>query len=679
MKRVIKKKIFLDKNRNIILETGLIANQSDGSVLLKIGKTVLLCTVVLGKEIEDNINFIPLTIDYREKYFAGGKIPGGFIKREGKPTDEEILTMRIVDRLIRPFLPKNLTREIQIMISLLSYDNNDVLPDGLVGLAASSALLISGIPYYGPLSQIRIARVNKKIIINPTFNQIYKSDLNLIIGGSYNSIVMIEGEMNEITDKDYIKIINYAHNIIKKQIKDQIDFYFFYKKKINIKKKTFKYFKNKKLKKIIKNKFYKNIYLIFKKNNKKIDRNLKIKKLYLRILKKFNYSFLKRNEFLIYKYYNYYKKKIFKKLIFKKKIRLDGRLNNQIRNIWGEINYLPGVHGSSLFSRGETQSLTTVTLGSSLDVNKIDNVVIEYNEKFYLHYNFPPFSTGEVKQIRGISRREIGHGTLAKKALINMIPKKNPYTIRVVSDILESNGSSSMATVCAGTLALMDAGIKIKNPVAGIAIGLVKSKNKIIILSDILGEEDHYGKMDFKITRTKKGITSCQMDIKTININIFKKDIIKVILKISNISIRYILNKMKEILSLPRCNIKSIAPKFTFIKIPKKYIGIIIGTGGKTIQNIQNKTNTSIILTEINNIGIIEIFGKNKSYINKAINLIKNLLFIPEKGYIYKAKIIDIKKIKLFIIISNKNKIIINNVKKKIYKKGQFINIKYLG
>ncbi|WGH25304.1 MAG: polyribonucleotide nucleotidyltransferase [Candidatus Shikimatogenerans bostrichidophilus] len=685
MYKIIKKKIILYNNKKIILETGQIANQSDGAVLVKMGNTILLSTVVLGKTIEKNINFIPLTIDYREKYFAGGKIPGGFIKREGKPSEEEILIMRIVDRLIRPFIPKNFYKEIQIMISLLSYDTK-VLPDGLVGLAASSALLISGIPFNGPVSQIKIARIKNKIIINPNLDDIKKSDINLIIGGSYYGIVMVEGDTKEIDNKTFIYILKLAHKIIKRQIKNQISFYLNAKKYININKQSFKILNNKKLKKIIKKKFYKKIYFIAINNKKKKDRRLKFKKLYVKIINKFNNVYLKKNEFLINKYYNYYKKKIIRKLIYKKQIRLDGRLPNQIRNIWGYIDYLPGVHGSSLFTRGETQCLTTVTLGTSLDANKIDNVVLEYNENFYLHYNFPPFSTGEVKKVIGISRREIGHGNLAKKSLKNMIPKNNPYTIRIVSDILESNGSSSMATVCAGTLALMDAGIKIKNPVAGIAIGLIKKKNKYIILSDILGEEDHNGDMDFKITRTQNGITSCQMDIKSKKIDFFKTQTLNKILKTSKKCIYYILKKMYKIIPKHRKEIKSTAPKFSLMKIPRKYIGIIIGTGGKNIQNIQDNTKTNIIITEKSQKCIIEIFGKNEKKINKAIKIIKNIIFIPKIGYIYKARIKKIKKNGFFVELSKGieallHKTVINRKEKNknLYKIGNIIQIKYLG
>ncbi|MDH3004634.1 MAG: polyribonucleotide nucleotidyltransferase, partial [Candidatus Shikimatogenerans sp. JK-2022] len=524
-----------------------------------------------------------------------------------------------------------------------------------------------------------IARINNKIIINPNLYKIKKSDINLIIGGSYHTIVMIEGDMKEISNRMLIKIIKYAHNFIKIQIRDQIDFYKKTQKYKSIKKKRFKYYKNNKLKKIIKKKFYKKIFDIIKSNKKKKDRNYKLNKIYLKIKNKFNNIFLIKNEFLIYIYYNYYKKNIIKKNLFEKKIRLDGRYPTQIRNIWGKINYLPGVHGSILFTRGETQSLTTVTLGTSLDVNKIDNVVLEYIENFYLHYNFPPFSTGEVKNIRGISRREIGHGNLAKKALKYMIPLNNPYTIRIVSDILESNGSSSMATVCAGTLALMDAGIKIKRPVAGLAIGLMKNKKKIIILSDILGEEDYYGDMDFKITRTKKGITSCQMDIKNKNINFLKSNILNNILKISKISINKILKIMNNILYLPRLNLKDTAPKFYFIKIPNKYIGLIIGQGGKNIQFIENYTNTNIIITSNNNIARIEIFGKKQVDINKAINIIKKIIKLPKKGNIYKAIIKNIKNNKILVKISKLEKIYLNIYNNKNYKKGQIINIKYKG
>lgn len=687
MYKIIKQKIFLDNFRNITIETGKIANQSDGSILLRMGKTLILSTVVYGEKEKKIKNFLPLTIDYREKYFAGGKIPGGFIKREGKPSEEEILTMRIVDRLIRPFLSKKIKKEIQIMITLLSYDG-EVLPDSLVGLAASSSLLISGIPFSGPLSQIRIARINKDIIINPSLKHIKDSDINLIIGGSKKSIVMIEGETKEISNKDFLNILKYSHKIIKKQIKDQKKFLLKFLKKKKIKVKKIKNLKNKKIKKKIKNLIYKKIYYIINKYNSKKKRNYKFYLLLKIIKKKFKKKKYKKYKYLIYKYFEYYKKKNIRKLIIFKKKRLDGRKPNQIRKIYGEVDFLPGVHGSALFTRGETQTLTTVTLGSSLDVNKIDNVVIESNEKFYLHYNFPPFSTGEVKKILGISRREIGHGNLAKKSLKFMIPEDNHYTIRVVSDVLSSNGSSSMATVCGATLALMDAGIKIKNPVAGIAMGIIKKKRKYIILSDILGEEDHYGDMDFKITRTKNGITSCQMDLKKKNLDFFKKKILKLILKKSKKCLNKILKKMEKILLKPRKYIKSTAPKFSLIKIPKKFIGIIIGSGGKNIQDIQSNTQTNIRITEKKNVGIIEIFGKDKKKIKKAIQKIENIIFIPKIGNIYKAKIKSVKNFGLFVELSRGvegllhiSEINFNKIKniKKIFKIGDLIEVKYLG
>ncbi|BDT61576.1 MAG: polyribonucleotide nucleotidyltransferase [Flavobacteriales endosymbiont of Rhyzopertha dominica] len=679
--KLIKQKMLLNNNRYITIETGQIANQSNSSIILKMENTILLSTVVFGKVNKENIDFVPLTIDYREKFFAGGKIPGGFIKREGKPSEQEILTMRLVDRLIRPLLPKNLINEIQIMITLLSYDSK-VLPDGLVGLATSSALLISGIPYYGPVSQIKLARINKKFIVNPSIKEIKKSDINLIIGGSKNSIYMIDGEMKEISNKDFYKIIDFSHKIIIKQI----NFQNLFLKKINkyliIKKIKLININNNKIKKKIKNFVYKRLYKISKKYKKKKDRNNRYLILYNKI---YNKLININNDYLINKYFLYYKKKIIRQLIIKKKYRLDGRKYNNIRNIWGIINYLPNVHGSILFTRGETQCLTTVTLGTSLDVNKIYNIIIEDNEKFYLHYNFPPYSIGEIKKIVGISRREIGHGALAKKSLINIINDNIPYTIRIVSDILESNGSSSMATVCASSLALMDSGIKIKNLVAGISFGIIINKKKKIILYDILGEEDNYGDMDFKITRTKKGITSCQMDIKNINFSI--NNILYKILKKSEKCILIILNKMNKILSNSRQIIKSTAPKFTIIKIPKKYIGIIIGSGGKNIQEIQSNTNTNIIIKENKKEGIIEIFGKKKDNIEKVIKIIKNIIFIPKKGYIYNAKIKSIKWFGIFVEISkgiegllHTSELIIKNKKiKNLYKVGSYIKVKYLG
>ncbi|WP_185877306.1 polyribonucleotide nucleotidyltransferase [Blattabacterium cuenoti] len=660
MSNIIKETILLKDGRKISIETGFLAKQADGSAIVRINDTMLLATVVISNNIKNESNFFPLTVDYREKYYAGGKIPGGFIKREGRPSNEEILTMRLVDRGLRPMFPQQniFDKSIQVMISLLSYDNT-VLPDGLAGLAASTAISLSGIPFNGPISEVRIIRSKKNFLINPSLNQLKDADIDLVVGASTDSIIMIEGEMKEIKEKEFLEIIIEAHNAIKLQIEAQKKLV----SKSKITKKTCLFSKYKSLSYSIK--IEKEIKILEKKANEFFPK--KMKKIYSNFLDKknryiqenilinrfkeffFTKKELEEKDFLINHVYEKIKKKIIRNLLTKKGIRLDGRNNVQIRSISSYVDYLPGVHGSAIFSRGETQSLTTVTLGSSLDANRIDNVVMENNEKFYLHYNFPPFSTGEIRQIRGVTRREIGHGNLAQRALKNVIPN-NPYTIRVVSDILESNGSSSMATVCAASLALMDAGIPIENPVSGISMGLVMDNNKKVIISDILGEEDHFGDLDFKITGTKYGITACQMDVK--NINGLTYDILNKILIQALDGLIFILEKMKNTIPEYRKKMKPNTPKIYTFNIPKEFIGSVIGTGGKIIQDIQYCTNTNIVIEEKGNYGYIEIIGKDFNKIEKAINRIKEITFIPEIGKIYKAKVKSIRNFGAFVEIS---------------------------
>ncbi len=655
MSDTIKEIISLENDRTIVLETGQLARQADGAAIVRVKNTMLLATVVVSKEInkKNEINFLPLTVDYREKYSAGGKIPGGFIKREGRPSDEEILTMRLVDRVLRPTFSESFRREIQIMISLLSYDKT-VLPDGLAGLAASTALSVAGIPFDGPISEIRIIRVNEKFILNPSLDQLEKADIDLIVGASINSIIMIEGEMKEIPEKEFLNAITIAHQAIKTQIKAQIQlveklpknrfFFFDYDSDMedslleneNFKKKLFSF-------------SYKKVERIYKNFLNKKTRSIQEKKILNKFKKNLSLDEREKNEIFIHQCYEEIKKKIIRHMILEEGIRLDGRTNQQIRPIWSIVDYLPGVHGSALFSRGDTQSLTTVTLGSSLDANRIDNVIMENQEKFYLHYNFPPFSTGEIRPIRGVTRREVGHGNLAQRALKNIIPN-NPYTIRVVSDILESNGSSSMATVCAASLALMDAGIPIENPVSGISMGLFTDKEKTVIISDIMGDEDGFGELDFKITGTKNGITACQMDVKKtqgLTYNLLNKILMQALK-----GRIFILKKMLESLPSYRKKLKPNAPKIYTLNIPKDFIGAVIGPGGKVIQEIQSDTDTSILIEEKGGIGYIEIIGKNYNKMEKAVNRIKEITFVPEIGKVYKAKVKSIKDFGAFVEIS---------------------------
>ncbi|WP_110486254.1 polyribonucleotide nucleotidyltransferase [Candidatus Karelsulcia muelleri] len=642
---LIKENIFLEDGQIISIETGKLACKANGTAVVRMGKTSLIATIVISKKEKEGINFLPLIIDYKENYSAGGKIPGGFLKRERRPSDEEVLTMRLIDRLLRPLFPQNFLKEIQIIIYLLSYDIN-VLPDVLAGLVASAAVSISGIPFKGPVSAVRIIRFKNSFLINPGIKSVNKSDINLIIGGTKNSILMIEGEMKEISENEIIYFIKIAHFFIKLQITAQINLI----KNLKLKSKNLPVFNNLNfiyLKKKIKYIFYEKIYCLYKQASSII----RFKQMEILLLKINNY-FLYDNIILNEDEQNYIfeilKKEIFREIILKENHRLDGRSLDDLRKIWSKTNFLPSVHGSAIFSRGETQALSTVTLGSSLDVNKIDNVILQDKQKFYLHYNFPPFSTGEIKLLKGISRREIGHGNLAQRALKNIIPFKTPYTIRVVSDILESNGSSSMATVCASTLALMDAGIPIKRPVSGISMGLIINflTDEAIILSDILGDEDNIGDMDFKITGTKFGITACQMDINFPGSNY--EMLLNSILKAKN-CLLFLIKKILNTIKSP--SLKENYPKIFYFEIKKKLIGTVIGSGGKIIQEIKTSTNTNLKIEEKENLGIIEIYGKTDKQIKNAILKIKNLIFFPKKEKLYKVKIKYIKNSELIIIL----------------------------
>lgn len=636
---MILENIHLSDGRNITLETGLLAKQSDGSVVVRMGNTMLLATVVADKEVKEDVDFLPLSVDYRQNYSAVGKIPGGFIKREGRPLEDEILTMRIVDRVLRPLFPKKLFTDIQIMISLLSYDD-EVLPNGLAALASSAALFISDFPFYGPISEVRLVRINgEKFIINPSLHDVLNSDIDMVIGGSKEDIIMMEGEMKEVSEEEVLEAIIFAHKAIKNQIEAQV------RLAKRVKKSRIKRFydlDDKDIFKNIKKVVYKQILEASKDVLDKDKRYLRYEEILEDLKEKEHFTDLNEEQKkFFHHYYLKFKREAIRDLIIRENHRIDGRTLKDIRSIWSAVDYLPSAHGSALFMRGETQSLTTVTLGSSTDVYRIDNAIKEENEKFYLHYNFPPFSTGEIRPIRGVSRREVGHGNLAQSALKNVIPENTPYTIRVVSDILESNGSSSMATVCAGTLALMDAGISIKRPVSGIAMGLIMDKEKGIILSDILGDEDHIGDMDLKVAGTQKGITACQMDIKIEGVS-YK--ILKKVLKQAYQGRIYILHEMLKTLSTPRVPMKPNTPKIFNFNIPKECIGCVIGPGGKTIQEIQKKTNTTISIKEKGEFGIVEIFCKEENKINKAIDCIKTIAFIPEVGGVYDAKVKSIKE-----------------------------------
>ena len=643
--------IKLDNGREISLSTGKLAKQAHGSVELRMGKTHILATVVSNFDAKEGVDFLPLTVDYREKFAADGRFPGGFLKREARPTDQEILVMRLVDRILRPMFPSDYHAEVQIMISLNSHDEN-VKPDSLAALAASTALTLSDIPFNGPISECRVTRVNDEFIINPSSEDLEKGDLDIMVGASIDSIAMVEGEMNEISEQEMIEAIKIAHESIKVQCEAQLEL----AKKAGIAPNKREYCHethDNDLFEKIKKETYDSIYDTAKQGLSKEERSLSFSQIKTNWTESLSEEEIENyDSFLINKYYHDVEKDAIRSLLLQEGKRLDGRKTNEIRPIWCEIDYLDSPHGSAVFTRGETQSLTTVTLGSSTDVNRLDGVTYQGHEDFYLHYNFPPFSTGEARMLRGTSRREIGHGNLAQRALKKIIPHDNPYTVRIVSDILESNGSSSMATVCAGTLALMDAGIQIKKPVSGIAMGLISNKkdpNNYAILSDILGDEDHLGDMDFKVCGTKDGITACQMDIK---IQGLSYDILEKALLQAKEGRLHILTKITDTIKEPRKNLKPQTPKIIVLNVPKSTIGGIIGPGGKIIQELQAATETNISIEEVDDMGVVEILGTDQDKIDLAVKKIKSIAFVPEVGETYKGIVKSIMPYGAFVGIS---------------------------
>ena len=596
---------------------------------------MLLATVVSSRK-PSPVDFLPLTVDYREKFASAGRFPGGFFKREARPSNEEILTMRLVDRVLRPLFPKDYHYETQVMIQLMSHDEN-VMPDSLAGLAASAAIQLSDIPFEYPISEARVGRIGGDFIVNPSKSQLAESDIDIMIGASEDSIAMVEGEFEEISEKEMLEAIKFGHEAIKDQINAQKKL----AKQIGLKD-TRKYeeeVNDEKLEKLISDSAYKECYEIAKKGLPKQKRSELFTALKESIEEKFNDDDDEERNILVSKYFSSTQKNAIRDLVLDKGIRLDGRKSDQIRDIWCEVDYLPSTHGSSIFTRGETQALATVTLGTSREANMIDLPTEQSEENFYLHYNFPPFSTGEARPLRGTSRREIGHGNLAQRALKKVMPPDCPYTVRIVSEVLESNGSSSMATVCAGTMALMDAGIQITKPVSGIAMGLISKEDKYAILSDILGDEDHLGDMDFKVTGTDNGITACQMDIK---IKGLSYDILSKALDQARIGRLNILEKIVETIPENSKDVKSHAPKMIKVSIPGDYIGAVIGPGGKVIQELQKETETTIVIEEKDEKGEIEILGVNQEKIDLAIEKINQITFEPKTGNTYNVKVIKI-------------------------------------
>jgi len=648
------KTIELADGRSITIETGKLAKQADGSVVVRMGETMVLATVVSAKEAKEDVDFMPLTVDYREKFSAAGRFPGGFLKREGRPSDEEILAARLVDRALRPLFPDDYHAETAVMISLISANKED-LPDALVGLAASAAITVSDVPFETPISEVRVGRVNGEFVINPTHAQLEESDIDIMVGASYDNIMMVEGEMDEISEEEMLEAIKFAHEEIKKHCKAQEEM----AAELGVVKREYNHENNdEELREKVKADLYDKCYDLAKQiitnKQERMAGFDAIRDEYIEAYLEANAENeeidLELHEKLIKRYYHDVEKEAMRRMVLDESIRLDGRATNEIRPIWGEVDYLPGAHGSALFTRGETQSLTSVTLGTKMDEKIIDNVTVQGKEQFLLHYNFPPFCVGEPRTPRGVSRREVGHGNLAHRALKKMIPEDFPYIVRIVSDILESNGSSSMATVCAGTMGMMDSGMKMKKPVSGIAMGLITDKNsdKYAILSDILGDEDHLGDMDFKVAGSVDGITATQMDIK---VDGLPYEVLKQALQQAKEGRLHILNKMLEVIPEPRTEFKPNVPRIEVMEVPKDMIGAIIGPGGKIIQAIQEETDSVIVIEEVDDKGLVEISGAGADIIEAAKARIKSIIALPEVGEIYKGTVKSVVSFGAFVEI----------------------------
>ena len=649
---VITKTVSLPDGRTISIETGKLAKQADGSVMLRMNNTVLLATVCAAKDAVPGTDFMPLQVEYREKYSAAGRFPGGFTKREGKANDEEILTCRLVDRALRPLFPSNYHAEVYVNVILLSADGVD-MPDALAGFAASAALSCSDIPFEGPISEVRVARVHGEFVINPTYSQLQKADMDLMVGATEENIMMVEGEMKEVQETDLLAALKAAHEAIKPMCQLQKEL----AKELgtDVKREYCHEVNDDELREAVKAACYDKAYDITKQGLEKHARA----EAFEAIREDFKASYaeahtdmteeeLAEKNTLIDRYYHDVEKDAMRRCILDEGIRLDGRKTDEIRPIWCEVSPLPMPHGSAIFTRGETQSLSTTTLGTKLDEKMIDNVLDKSYQRFLLHYNFPPFSTGEAKAQRGVGRREIGHGHLAWRGLKGQIPADYPYTIRVVSDILESNGSSSMATVCAGCLSLMDAGVPLTAPVSGIAMGLIKNpgEDKYAVLSDILGDEDHLGDMDFKTTGTPKGLTATQMDIKCDGLSY---EILEKALMQAKAGREHILAEMLKTLDAPRPELKPHVPRIEQMIIPKEFIGAVIGPGGKIIQGMQEDTGATITIDEVDGVGKIQVSGPNKESIDSALSKIKAIVAVPEVGEVYEGTVRSIMPYGCFV------------------------------
>ncbi|MDX2173317.1 MAG: polyribonucleotide nucleotidyltransferase [Bacteroidota bacterium] len=668
----------------ITLETGKLAKQADGAVVVKVGNTMILATIVSNKDAKEGVDFLPLTVDYQEKYASTGRFPGGFFKREAKLSDYEVLISRIVDRALRPQFPDDYHADTQLMLSLISSDG-ETMPDALVGLAASAAIAVSDIPFNGPISEVRVGKIDGKLVLNPTKSQLETSTIDMIVAASATDIAMVEGEMSEVSEAEMLEAIKFAHEAIKLQINAVKEFAV----KAGLKPK--REYNHETNDEDLRAKVHKETYDAVYAAAKKLDANKNNRKANFKapleeFKKQYSADELKEKETLINKYYHEVEYNAVRRMAIDEKVRLDGRKTVDIRPIWAEVGYLPSPHGSAVFTRGETQSLTTVTLGTPRDTLMIDGAFNKGEDKFILHYNFPGFSTGEAKPNRGPGRREVGHGNLALRALKRVVPMDTGYTIRIVSDILESNGSSSMATVCAGTLALMDAGVKIKKPVAGIAMGLITDdKGNYAILSDILGDEDHLGDMDFKVCGTKDGITAVQMDLK---VNGLPYEVMAQAMEQAKAGRLHIMGEMLKALPEVREDYKEHAPRFEKIVIPGEFIGAVIGPGGKVIQEMQKQTNTTIVINEVDKTGVVEIFGTNATDVKAALAKIKAIVAVPEIGDIYDAKVKTIMPYGAFVeIMPGKDGLLHvseydwkrTDTLEGLLKEGDIVQVKYVG
>ena len=632
------------------LETGKLAKQSDGAVVVKQGNTMVMATVVSNKEAREDVDFMPLSVDYQEKYFATGKFPGGFFKREARPSEYEILIARLVDRALRPLFPANFHAETQMIISLISSDKT-VMPDTLAALAASAALTVSDIPFGGPISEVKVGRINGEFILNPTAEQLEDSDIDLMVAATIENIMMVEGEMQEISEAEMLEAMKFAHDAIKIQCQAQLELAEMVEK-ANPKREYNHENSDEEFEAAVHAATYDKLYAVASSASAKHERSAKFSEIKEEFLATLSEDDQKEKAGMFKRYFHDAEKKAVRNYVLDERKRLDGRKLDEIRPIWTEVDYLPMAHGSAIFTRGETQSLVTVTLGSKLDEQRIDGAIYDANNDFLLHYNFPPFSVGEARFLRGTSRREIGHGNLAMRALKQVLPSKSvlPYTVRIVSDILESNGSSSMASVCGGTLALMDAGVKIKKPVSGIAMGLIADTEtgKYAVLSDILGDEDHLGDMDFKVTGTEDGITACQMDIKVDGLSY---NILEEALAQAKEGRLHILGEMMKTISEPKEDFKPHVPRIVQMVIPKEFIGAVIGPGGKIIQEIQKTTNSTIVIEEVGETGVIDIMAVDKEALDAATQRIKNITAVPDAGATYKGLIKSITTFGAFVEI----------------------------